>query len=168
MSPVLGWGTKGKAEATWRPRLPGPDKRPTGQEGAQNAPQTRTDLKLPLDPPFAALTEVHLGLVVLGHHLHKLPGQDGVLWGQGQGCEPPGARATGSAPRPQPRPQQHPTRGREAKGSSWQEGRLCSQWGLRFLRKLRVELQRGPTAPLPGVRVCVNMCMCKICARIYV
>lgn len=45
---------------------------------------TRTDLQLPLDPPFAAFTEVHLRLVVFGHHLHKLAGEDGVLWGQGQ------------------------------------------------------------------------------------
>lgn len=41
--------------------------------------QTHTDLELPLDSPFASLTEVHLGFVVFGHHLHKLPGQDGVL-----------------------------------------------------------------------------------------
>ena len=66
--------------------------------------QTRTDLELPLDPPFAALTEVHLGLVVLGHHLHKLPGQDRVLREQGQGQEPPGGKeGSGSETRPQAR-----------------------------------------------------------------
>lgn len=41
-----------------------------------------TNFKLPLDSPFAAFTEVHLRLVVFGHHLHKLPGEDRVLWEQ--------------------------------------------------------------------------------------
>lgn len=51
-------------------------------EQREKAPpnQIRTDFELPLDSPFAAFTEVHLGLVVFGHHLHKLPGEDGVLW----------------------------------------------------------------------------------------
>ena len=45
MSPVLGWGAKGKAEATRRPRLPGlddrTDHRPTGQEwGTERAANT--------------------------------------------------------------------------------------------------------------------------------
>lgn len=38
-----------------------------------------SNFKLPLDAPFAAFTEVHLSLIVLCHHLHKLPGEDGVL-----------------------------------------------------------------------------------------
>lgn len=38
-----------------------------------------TDLQLPSDAPFALVPEVDLGLVILGHHLYKLLGQDGVL-----------------------------------------------------------------------------------------
>lgn len=38
-----------------------------------------TDLQLPSDAAFALVPEVHLGLVVLSHHLHKLLGQDGLL-----------------------------------------------------------------------------------------
>ena len=110
------------------------------RRGAQNTLQTRTDLELPLDPPFAALTKVHLGLVVLGHHLHKLPGQDGVLRGQGQGRETPGARGTGSVPRPQPRSRQHRTWYCEAKGSSWWEGRLVQPLGnWRFRKKKKTK-----------------------------
>ena len=44
-----------------------------------------TDLQLSLDPPFAPLPEVHLRLVVLGHHLHKLPGEHGMLGGGREG-----------------------------------------------------------------------------------
>lgn len=42
-----------------------------------------TDLQLPGNASFALVPEVDLGLVVLGHHLHKLLGQDGVLRGEG-------------------------------------------------------------------------------------
>lgn len=35
-----------------------------------------SDLKLPWDSLFAALTDIHLGLIIFGHHLHNLPGQD--------------------------------------------------------------------------------------------
>lgn len=41
-----------------------------------------TDLQLPGNASFALVPEVDLGLVVLGHHLHKLLGQDGVLRGR--------------------------------------------------------------------------------------
>lgn len=43
-----------------------------------------TDLQLPSDASFALVPEVDLGLVVLGHHLHKLLGQDGVLREKGE------------------------------------------------------------------------------------
>lgn len=43
-----------------------------------------TDLKLSLDASFTPLPEVHLGLVVFGHHLHKLPGQHCILGGKGR------------------------------------------------------------------------------------
>jgi hypothetical protein len=51
--------------------------------------QTHTNFKLPLDSPFAAFTEVHLSLVVFGHHLHKLPGKDRVLREQCSMSRPP-------------------------------------------------------------------------------
>lgn len=38
-----------------------------------------TYLQLSLDPSFASFPKGHLGLIVLGHGLHKLPGQDCVL-----------------------------------------------------------------------------------------
>ncbi len=38
-----------------------------------------TYLQLSLDPSFASLPKRHLSLVVLGHDLHKLPGQHSVL-----------------------------------------------------------------------------------------
>lgn len=38
-----------------------------------------TYLQLPLDPSFASFPKGHLGLVVLGHDLHELPGQNRVL-----------------------------------------------------------------------------------------
>ena len=44
-----------------------------------------TDLQLPLDAAFAPLPEVHLRLVVLGHHLHKLPGEHSMLGGRHEG-----------------------------------------------------------------------------------
>lgn len=43
------------------------------------APRELTDLQLPLDAPLAALAVVGLRGVVLGHDLHKLAGQRGVL-----------------------------------------------------------------------------------------
>ena len=166
MSPAHGWGAKGKAETTRRPRLPGPDDRTdqrlTGQERGKNTLQTRTDLELPLDPPFAALTEVHLGLVVLGHHLHKLPGQDRVLRGQGQGREPPGGKGgTGSEPQPQPRPRQLQSRDCTAKGSSWWEGRLVQHWETvwRLLKKPRNRAAISPSKSTPG---CIHLYLHKL------
>lgn len=38
-----------------------------------------TDLQLSLNATFTPLPEVHLGFVILGHYLHKLPGQDSML-----------------------------------------------------------------------------------------
>lgn len=38
-----------------------------------------TYLQLSLDPSFASFPKGHLRLVVLGHDLHKLPGQHCVL-----------------------------------------------------------------------------------------
>lgn len=38
-----------------------------------------TDLELSLDASFTPLPEVHLSLIVFGHHLHKLPGQHCML-----------------------------------------------------------------------------------------
>lgn len=43
-----------------------------------------TDLQLPLDAALATLPEQRLRLVVLGHHLHKLVCQHGVLQGTGE------------------------------------------------------------------------------------
>lgn len=45
-----------------------------------------TDLQLSGNASFALVPEVDLGLVVLGHHLHKLLGQDGVLRREGTHC----------------------------------------------------------------------------------
>lgn len=41
--------------------------------------ESLTDLQLSLNATFTPLPEVHLGFVVLGHYLHKLPGQDSML-----------------------------------------------------------------------------------------
>lgn len=41
--------------------------------------ESLTDLQLSLDTTFTPLPEVHLGFVILGHYLHKLPGQDSML-----------------------------------------------------------------------------------------
>lgn len=48
----------------------------------QRAGLSLTDLELSLDASFTPLPEVHLGLVVFGHHLHELPGQHRMLCGQ--------------------------------------------------------------------------------------
>lgn len=55
-------------------------------------PLQLTDFQLPLDAALAALAVVRLRGVVLGHHLHELPGQRGVL----------GARDGGTGVRPSP------------------------------------------------------------------
>lgn len=59
-------------------------------------PGLLTDLQLPLDPALAALPVVSLRGIVLGHHLHELAGQCGVLRGKRrrEGAEGPmGGRA---------------------------------------------------------------------------
>lgn len=38
-----------------------------------------TDLQLSLDPSFASFPKGHLSLIVLGHDINKLPGQNCVL-----------------------------------------------------------------------------------------
>lgn len=40
-----------------------------------------TYLQLSLYPPFASFPKGYLRLIVLCHDFHKLPGQNGVLWG---------------------------------------------------------------------------------------
>lgn len=40
---------------------------------------TRTDLQLPLDAVLAAVPVLGLGCVILGHYLHELPRESGVL-----------------------------------------------------------------------------------------
>lgn len=41
--------------------------------------ESLTDLQLSLNATFTPLPEVHLGFVIFGHYLHKLPGQDSML-----------------------------------------------------------------------------------------
>lgn len=53
----------------------------------QRAGLSLTDLELSLDASFTPLPEVHLGLVVFGHHLHELPGQHRMLCGQKEAKE---------------------------------------------------------------------------------
>lgn len=85
-SPGLGRKCRRKAKQGCCCSLPqfsglGKDSPTAGKgEGVRAEPQTHTDFELPLDSPFTAFAEVHLSLVVFGHHLHELPGQDGVLW----------------------------------------------------------------------------------------
>lgn len=62
------------------------------RDPAPAPPPHLTDLQLPLNAALAALAVVRLGGIVFGHHLHKLPGQRGVLGTQ------MGVQVSGSAP----------------------------------------------------------------------
>lgn len=70
------------------------------RDPAPAPPPHLTDLQLPLNAALAALAVVRLGGVVFGHHLHKLPGQRGVLGTQMgvqvSGSAPQGPRAPGA------------------------------------------------------------------------
>ena len=74
--------------------------------GSLAPPLQLTDLQLPLDAALAALAVVRLRGVVLGHHLHELPGQCGVLGARdgNAGVSPSPTRAPEpQAPRYSPR-----------------------------------------------------------------
>lgn len=66
-------------------------------------PPQLTDLQLPLDAALAALTVVRLCGIVLGHDLHKLAGQRGVLGVRD------GVQVSGPAPEPQGSSARQPT-----------------------------------------------------------
>ena len=68
-------------------------------------PLQLTDLQLPLDAALAALAVVRLRGVVLGHHLHELPGQRGVLGARDGGI---GVRPSPSGPQSLRRPATRP------------------------------------------------------------
>lgn len=113
-----------------------------------------TDLQLPGDAAFALVSKIRLSLVVLGHHLHKLLGQDGMLGKGGGGYRGCYGNQWGWNPSLQPRSPTGKTTG------TWL---TCKPIELRVWLRL-VRFFKGYLG-LPNPRVCWRPFLC-VCLKL--